>query len=89
MRKELNLVDERVNRFNNYLNKLYYSGRLKLSELQSFRDLLKEIQEMFERLRMETLFGYVPGYVRKDLDKLNSELTLMEYNVSLVLAGSF
>lgn len=89
MRKELNLVDERVDRFNAYLNKLYFAGRLKLSDLQSFRDILREIREMFERLRMATLFGYAPRGVRKDIEKLNSELTLMEYNVSLVVAGSF
>lgn len=81
-------VDKRVERFNSYLDKLYFAGRLKLSELQSFRKLLDDISQMFSTIKSLSVFGVVPWYAKKDIDKLNSELTLMEYNVSLITANA-
>lgn len=87
MREWENLY-ERADTFNVYLNNLYYSGKLKLSELQSFRNILSEITGMFDRLKLMTFFGIVPKSVKKDMDRLTSELTLMEYNVSLISFGN-
>ena len=87
MREWENLY-KRADVFNVYLNNLYYSGKLKLSELQSFRHILNEITGMFDRLKLMTLFGFVPKSVKKDMDRLESELTLMEYNVSLISFGN-
>jgi hypothetical protein len=78
----------RADKFNVYLNNLYYSGKLKLSELQSFRHILNEIVGMFDRLKFMSVFGYVPKSVKRDLNRLESELTLMEYNVSLISFGN-
>ena len=78
------MINERLQRFDGYLNKLYYAGKLKLNELQAFRKLLEEITCMFERLKALSLFGFMPDYAKKDMSLLTSELTLMEYNVSLI-----
>ena len=88
MKKEFDLVDARVSRFNSYLDHLYYSGKLNLNELQSFRKILDEIKNMFMRLKSFTVFGHLPWFVKDDMNKLSSELTLMEYNVSLISIGS-
>ena len=80
-------VDNRMDRFKAYLDKLYYAGKLKLSDLQSFRKILKDIESMLSRLRSLSLFGFIPFYVKKDVNRLNSELLLMEYNVSLISTG--
>lgn len=87
--KEFDSVNERMERFSSYLDNLYYSGNLKLVELQSFRNILQEIRGMFGKLRAMSLFGFIPKYVRKDMNRLNSELLLMEYNVSLLSSNKF
>lgn len=88
MMKAFDQANVRVLRFSDYLNKLYYNGKLNLKELQAFRGILEEITRMFQKLRSLSHFGIVPWYVKKDLNKLNSELTLMEYNVSLISVGA-
>ena len=85
---EFDMVNARVVRFGEYLNKLYYNGRLGLMELQAFRGILEDIKQMFYKLKSLSFFGIIPWYVKTDLNKLNSELTLMEYNVSLISVGS-
>ena len=85
--KEFNFVGERVDRFSSYLDRLYYAGTINLEELQAFRKILDDIRNMFKRLRSFIFFGFIPWFVRDDLNKLSSELTLMEYNVSLISVG--
>lgn len=77
-------IEKRLKRFNTYLDKLYFTGNLKLSELYSFRDILKDIDSMFKKLKSFSVFGIVPLFVKKDINRLNSELILMEYNISLI-----
>ena len=86
--KEFDFVDERVDRFSAYLDRLYYNGKLNLEELQAFRKILDEIRNMFKRLKSFIIFGFTPWFVRDDLNKLSSELTLMEYNLSLISVGT-
>ena len=88
LRIEFNSVNNRMERFDAYLTKLYFSGKLNLNELQSFRKILEEIKQMFNRLRAYTFFGFAPGFVKEDFNKLTSELTLMEYKVSLISFGA-
>lgn len=88
MKREFDLVDDRLSRFNAYLDRLYYSGKLNLNELQAFRKILDEIKNMFKRLRTFTVFGHMTWFVKDDMNKLSSELTLMEYNVSLISIGA-
>jgi hypothetical protein len=80
--------DARVDRFSAYLDRLYYSGKLNLEELQAFRKIIEDIRGMFMRLQSFIIFGFMPWFVRDDLNKLSSELTLMEYNLSLISVGT-
>ena len=81
------IAKERMDRFNASLDRLYYAGRIKLSELHAFRGILKDIDGMFKRLRYLSFFGIMHWNIKKDVNRLNSELTLMEYNVSLISTG--
>ena len=84
MKKDFDYLDLRLKRFREYLDKLYFSGKLKLTELQALRELLNEISNMYQKLKVTMLFGFLPKHAKKDFDRLNSEFTLMEYNVSLL-----
>ena len=87
--KKFDLVDFRLKRFNEYLDKLYYAGKLRLNELHSFRKLVAEIEGMINHLKIISLFGILSGFINRDINKLNNELKLMEYNVSLLTTGAF
>ena len=65
--------DERVTKVNEYLNHLYFTGKLRLSDLQSFRRILNDMDSIMTGL---LIFGNLfSSDVRKSIVKMNGELT--------------
>lgn len=74
--------DERLNALRDNIKTLYFNGKMCLNELNSFMRLLDDMDSIMERLFFSV--GLFTQDVKKDIIKMTGELTLLEYNVSLI-----
>lgn len=76
--------DLKVALINTKIFSLYQVGEINLSNLYELRGLIGDMDKMMQILFSHLRFSLLKQKIRRDIQNLNNEYKIFEYNISLV-----